>query len=219
VRGPGRALTRPPRRTCAIGLAIVGLAIVPSVSCAATVTVRTTPDVHAELIYVAAPGEHNDVAAATDSNERRLKITDPGADIAATGACRSIDAHSAVCRGLGGRDPFLYNARVVLGDLDDRVMIAQPSGELELMAEGGPGDDVLKGAANETSEAVLNGGDGNDQLYAGRLNSTLRGGNGNDKLYGLEGSDELNWDEIICQGEWDVDIAPPMASLSRPTPR
>jgi hypothetical protein len=97
--------------------------------------------------------------------------------------CRSIDAHSAVCRG-PGKDPLLFDARVLLGDRDDQLAIPRPSDEVELTVEGGPGNDVLRGAVEGDGAAELRGGEGDDQLYGSACCSTLSGGNGNDQLHG-----------------------------------
>jgi len=182
---------------------------VPAVSDAATVTVRPPPD--DVLVYVAGPGERNDVTVETIDNAR-LRIADPGAVITATGTCRSIDAHNAVCRPQG-KGEFLYEAKVALGDLDDHLMVQDRSGDIELTAEGGPGGDVLTGGPNEFSGSVLDGGDGNDQLYAAPLGgvplgATLRGGSGDDQLHGSDkAGDELDGggglDQLYGGGGYD----------------
>src|SRR4051812_43631871 len=56
LRRAAGAVPRPARGIGVTGLAVVALAIVPSASGAATVTVRGD-----EIVYVAAPGERNDV--------------------------------------------------------------------------------------------------------------------------------------------------------------
>jgi RTX calcium-binding nonapeptide repeat (4 copies) len=172
-----------------IAVLVATLALAP-VASAATVTVRTASDDTGEWIeayYVAAPGERNDVLLVHVSDSR-LRISDPGAVIIATGRCRSIDSHSAACHAPRD-DPFLYIARVELGDLDDRVATSQPTDDIELTADGGPGNDVLKGASDA---GVLSGGAGDDQLDGGEGPDKLDGGDGFDLLSGGVGYDELN---------------------------
>jgi hypothetical protein len=54
---------------------------------------------------------------------------------------------------------------------------------------GGPGRDVLAGAAGDD---VLDGGPGNDTLVGGKGDDSLDGGAGKDKLFGGEGADTLS---------------------------
>ncbi|MBS0166535.1 MAG: calcium-binding protein [Nitrospira sp.] len=57
--------------------------------------------------------------------------------------------------------------------------------------DGGLGNDILY--AGEYNDNVLNGGAGNDTLYSGDYGSSvLNGGTGDDKLYGGDGGDTLN---------------------------
>jgi len=55
-------------------------------------------------------------------------------------------------------------------------------------AEGGDGNDVLKGGSGEN---YLNGGADNDRLIGGLQRDDLRGGSGNDMLFGRGGNDSL----------------------------
>ena len=175
---------------------LVGLLLAVAVAClalaaaapAATVTVRRDSYGSPKLFYVAAPGERNDVVVAS-AGDSALRITDPGAVISATGQCESAGPHSALCR---ARDDYLYSAYVAVGDLDDRVAPSKRSEDMELSADGGPGNDVLGGAADG---GVLNGGPGDDQLTTGVDTSgpyVLNGGDGQDRLYGDDGMDDLN---------------------------
>jgi Ca2+-binding RTX toxin-like protein len=184
-----RALTR----SLACVLAMVVAVVVPATPAnAATVTVRNTAYGEPGAYYVAARGERNDVLVA-NAGDSRLRITDPGAVITATGRCRSVNSHSAVCRA-----SQIYNAHVELGDLDDRARTAKPTDDVALTANGGPGNDVLRGAG----AGVLNGGDGDDRIYGGsdKVNrfyvfccSTLNGGRGQDQIYaGAASEDDLN---------------------------
>src|SRR4051812_2300000 len=89
--------------------AVVGASMsVVSVANGATVTVRGSDD--GILYYSAAPGEKNEVILDPVDDER-VRITDVGAVITASGRCRSIDAHSAECRG-AGKDPIFYETKL-----------------------------------------------------------------------------------------------------------
>jgi len=97
-----------------------------------------------------------------------------------------------VCRGIGA-DPILYESNFALGDLDDRVAAASPTEEVEIIADGGPGNDVLSGAREGPgSGSTLSGGDGDDQLFGTSTYDELKGGQGNDQLRaGRGGADQL----------------------------
>lgn len=172
-----------------IAAGVATLAAVPAAT-AATVTVRAVSDATGawiEAFYVAAPGELNDVVV-SGAGDARLRITDSGAVITPTGRCTSIDAHSVLCRAPRS-DPFLYHAQVELGDLDDRVATPKPTADVELSANGGPGNDTLTGADG----GVLSGGAGDDRIYGGPCCSTLNGGDGNDEIHGSDDSyDDLD---------------------------
>src|SRR5436305_230756 len=93
--------------------------MLPAAAQASTVTVRhvsTDSGVWDEAYYVADPGERNDLVIGYQGDA--LRLVDSGADIRATGRCRSVNVHTVVCRARGfGPDV----AHVVLGDLDDRI--------------------------------------------------------------------------------------------------
>jgi hypothetical protein len=62
---------------------------------------------------------------------------------------------------------------------------------------GGGGDDFVDdevGAEPNMSDNLLDGGAGNDTIYAGGGNDTLIGGDGNDRLYGEDDNDTLQGD-------------------------
>ncbi len=156
---------------------------------AATITVRDRDGEFATAHYVAEPGEVNDLMVVT-VEERRVRITDPGAVITASGGCRAVDAHAAICRG------YYFSARLDLGDLDDRAISpARPGQDMELAVNGGPGDDVIQagGVGGLSAEDVrIDGGDGNDLLDAGGGFGKLRGGAGADRLLGGPEADALD---------------------------
>jgi hypothetical protein len=95
----------------------------------------------------------------------RVTVSDPGAVLTAGASCAALDAHTVQCVGVGE----IATARAELGDLDDELRI---TGEvLELVADGGAGD---------------------DRLYGTRLHDRLEGGGGRDELHGEAGDDILS---------------------------
>lgn len=180
---------------------VVSIASV-AVAEAATVTTRTPGD-H-PLRYVAAPGEINNVTLDDVSGGEAIRITDPGAVISVSGRCRSIDAHTAECRG-PGRHPIFYVAKLDLGDLDDRLQTITPREEFEITAQGGPGNDLLIAGVKSEEGSFLSGGQGDDQLYGTTSYDGLRGGDGRDRLFaGNGGADDLNGglgDDILFGGQ------------------
>lgn len=65
------------------------------------------------------------------------------------------------------------------------------TGRVQLVAEGGGGNDTLRG---NSAADILTGGTGNDLLEGGSGNDTLRGGDNNDTLRGGAGADSLYGD-------------------------
>ncbi|MCU9837476.1 hypothetical protein OEZ49_06835 [Ruegeria sp. WL0004] len=94
---------------------------------------------------------------------------------------------------------------------DDRLRVTQTGTEendhLSLQSQGGrllglAGDDVLNGAissAPATLGAILNGGDGNDQIGHGNAADTVFGGAGDDQVVSHEGAywPEINFADYI----------------------
>jgi hypothetical protein len=166
------------------------LAVDPAAAFAATVTLKDRYG--ADVIYVAALGERNDVVVTERANGAAIEIADPGAVVTASGLCEASDPHTAVCR--ADKDGLLYQANVKLGDLDDRIS----STGVNLIADGGSGDDLLMGAPDPTDRSKLTGGDGDDQLSGngrqrgGAGNDQLNGGNEGNNLDGGPGNDLLN---------------------------
>lgn len=159
--------------------------LVPAAARAATVSVHVPPCTPEQSKYgqcypdnaslVAAEGEQNKVTVtrATDpvSLQPRITFTDEGAPLTVGAGCERVDEHTATCTG--------YNviATVNTGDGDDSV-----SGEAFSM-EGGPGNDVLTGGANEY------GGPGDDRLTGSDAGATLFGDAGHDTIAGGKGND------------------------------
>ena len=167
------------------GMAVIAASAalaLPAVASAATVTVRPDPDTvpeqggapaYDEVHYVAAPGERNRLLVAYAGDAESVTVTDPGAIITALGSCVSVDAHTARCvarEDSGVR--WLQSTRVLLGDLDDEIRTTRPGPAPigGVVADGGPGDDML------------DGGDGSDRLDGGGGVDRLLGGAGLDVL-------------------------------------
>src|SRR5207248_124701 len=79
-----------------------------------------------------------------------------------------------------------------LGDGADRLQATGmgPAGA-SMVADGGPGNDLLIGGSGNDS---LSGGNDDDILLGGSGNDQLRGGDGNDRLIGEAGNDRLYGD-------------------------
>ena len=184
-------------------LPIVGIVFVlPAGASASTVTLRARPDpvLGDEIRYVAGPGERNQVVVRQledllSPSGGTWMVTDLGASISPGSWCSSIDAHTARC----SRSPAFPGAlgspvtryRVSLGDLDDRLEVAPTAPGMQfppaLVADGGPGDDVIHGSDAPGDGASLF----NDPLFSDRLS----GGGGHDALHGRGGSDFLSDDD------------------------
>lgn len=94
---------------------------------------------------------------------------DGGTVVGGAGDDRIAVGEAAVAMGGAGRDTIEVNGASAL-------------------AEGGPGDDVLKGGPGDQN---LSGDEGNDKLYGGPGDDNLSGGPGDDVLYGNSGNDHL----------------------------
>jgi hypothetical protein len=162
-----RARTLSVSLVSAFAVAAAALAQSPAAS-AATVTIRNDRDRDPAIYYVAAPGERNEISLAYGDGETTT-ISDSGAVITASRRCRSIDAHTAVCPALD------VDVHIAVGDLDDHVTPSQSFSE-DLIIDGGPGGDVLRGTDYRYGGDRLSGGGGQDQLYGGRGNDTLTDG-------------------------------------------
>jgi hypothetical protein len=130
----------------------------------------------AELAYTAAPGEQNRMLIRSPSMaDATWVVNDPGAVISPGPGCASVDPHTVRCDRVQDPNPLMsaaWLAHVQLGDLDDEVRIQSEPQSLnrELVADGGPGNDVLVGGA------------GWDRLDGGPGRDVLRGGAGLDQL-------------------------------------
>jgi hypothetical protein len=173
-------------------VAVAGLGPPPAAT-AATVTARGD-----RVHYVAAPGELNDVSLAYPRIGFGTRISDSGAVITALRPCRSIDAHTSLCPLAG----VTQSVHLTLGDLDDRVTPTEHF-SFDLVIDGGPGNDVLRGTDYKHGSDRLDGGGGQDELYGDGGADTLTDGDrdgaagdaapGPDTLDGGRGDDTLSY--------------------------
>ena len=172
----------------ALLVALVGSAILAAPASAAEVEVRvvearhhyaSSPRPEWRAVFVAAPGERNDVRVSAPF-AGPIRFHDPAAPVRAGDGCRLLDEHTAECslsdeqKAQGPRrpnlDPHLSIAQVDAGDGDDVVRVTSEAPTPLLVADGGGGDDVLEGGA--TADELDGGGGGRDQLF-GRGNYDL----------------------------------------------
>ncbi len=124
------------------------------------------------VTYTAAPGEANSVVISSPSGDPTIRISDGGATIVAGARCRSVGPGVVICSPPPARrvppDELpdyrsLDVVRISTGDLDDQIESTEP----RLLADGGPGEDLISGV--ELFD-VLDGGLGHDRLFgSGRL--------------------------------------------------
>jgi Ca2+-binding RTX toxin-like protein len=180
----------------------------PGAASAATVSVTLDAAFRSsnEVLYVAGPGEANDLIAHYASDARSVTVTDPGAVISARDSCTALSAHSAVCTVPDPppypAGPYLQSVKALLGDGNDRATTTRTGPYVigGIDAFGGPGDDVLTGSP---AEDVLDGGGGTDVLTGGDGSDELNDGDRDggparlrpdaDKLHGGPGFDTLSY--------------------------
>lgn len=135
------------------------------------------------IIYEAGIGEKNEVVVNGPFTDPTLgsgfAITDTGVEAVTTGSgCRSVGPR-AICVG----SPSFV--KVDLGDRDDTVRLETT---IRLIANGGPGTDIITGSSRDDE---LDGDIGDDTLTGGGGADVIRGGLGNDTLIGNAGKDRL----------------------------
>jgi Ca2+-binding RTX toxin-like protein len=153
------------------------LLVAPGTAGAATAALGTNPVTGAtELSYVAGPGEANDL---TISFTDHLVITDVGVaeitDADGPGGC-AASGNVVTCP--EGLDPAI---RVLLGDLDDRLVSQGPTRQHGLLTvDAGSGDDVLQGGsepdlfmASPGADEMLGGGSLDTVSYEDRENRVV----------------------------------------------
>ena len=75
--------------------------------------------------------------------------------------------------------------------------------------KGSAFDDTLSGSSSTTIELIIEGGAGNDHITGGAANDTLWGDSGDDHLEGGDGADQLSGDagdDWLEGGNGDQDI-------------
>jgi RTX calcium-binding nonapeptide repeat (4 copies) len=135
----------------------------------------------AEAATVALEGTAVRVVAAPGEENRlavaaafdAVSVTDPGAPLAAGSGCELLADGSVSCSVPPGT-----GIEVDAGDLDDLVSVAAAVG------------------------AVVNGGEGDDQLFGGGADDLLVGGGGRDFVNGGAGADSLELRDGIADSAW-----------------
>ena len=145
-------------------------ALVAALATASAAQAGTARVAESMLLYVAAPGEANDVLVTRSPDA--FRIGDSGTPVTPGPGCTALSANQVACRARG-----VVRLEIQTNDLADVVSlsIARPS-----IVSGGAGDDILEGGL---SRDVLRGDDGND---------VLRGGVGEDELVGGPGADTMS---------------------------
>ena len=140
--------------------------------CAAAPASAATVSVGSNILFIADPGEANDVSVTHAVTT--FTITDAGAPLTAGTGCTQLGPNQVDCP-----DGGLIGWYVDLNDGNDRVSLSS-SGPL--------------------LPANISGGDGGDELRGSGLADTIDGGAGNDVLDGTAGGDTFyggaDWDKV-----------------------
>jgi Ca2+-binding RTX toxin-like protein len=168
-----------------IALLLLGGAFVPAAH-AATVEV-----VNGTAVFIAAPGEVNDVRAGTidmPSSAGVLKVVDTGAALIAGPGCQ---LQEAIANTVFCPEERLSSLPLVVwaGDRDDRVYVDDWEAR-SVTLHGQDGNDTMHAGSSTAGAPVLDGGPGNDDL------STSENGDGNPLLLGGPGEDVLTINEL-----------------------
>ena len=105
-----------------------------------------------EMVFVAAPGERNNVVLAAEvgtSGDAVLTVSDSGTALTPGNLCQAISARVVQCRDFASASFFV---RVDLGDMDDELNGTGSVGlpvVSRVVANGGAGRDRLVGATNQ----------------------------------------------------------------------
>jgi len=156
---------------CAVVLITAFAPMVPNQAMAATVEVLARSQAVTErgTVFTAAPGEVNDVTVThqfAGPDQTFATIHDSGTIVDAGSGCASLDPHTVRC--------LLHGvvAWFDLGDGDDRLLTLEPSSIFAIVANGGPGDDVLHILANDHQADHADCGDGDDTIYVNSAETT-----------------------------------------------
>jgi Ca2+-binding RTX toxin-like protein len=194
----------------------------PMRASASTVSTVTQGPAQVLIRYTADAGELNALSISRDAGG--YLIVDPGArPLAAAGDCTVLPPAPGQVQSDTARCPAegVFQVIVTLSDPEtdgdndeDRLTIADssypslrpPQGQYQIIAEGGPGRDLLTGGlgldmfvggqgrdvlTGGSGEDWLQGGEGNDEIFGGAESDSLSGGDGDDKVVGGDGDDEL----------------------------
>jgi Ca2+-binding RTX toxin-like protein len=153
----------------------VALLLVPAAAQAGTVSYSGDT-----LVFQAAPGERNSPFF-DKADDGRLSVLEEGTTFSA-GCEQEFSWGPAYCT---------MPARVVvhLGDGDDGVGAGTDFPAIPLEIYGEDGKDILK--AYGATNALMDGGPGNDELKGWQTDETLRGGPGDDVIEGSGGNDHI----------------------------
>jgi hypothetical protein len=182
-----------------VALAAVAVAP-PAPAQAATVHVEGSPGGFSDGFYDAGTGEANRLTVTFEPSKRGFTVSDPGATVVAGDHCESVDAHTARCLGPNPTFPppppgyefrHVGSMTVTLGDGNDRFTSSDHV-TFAVRADGGPGDDILRGLGSVDS---FDGGGGRDRLLGGESHDTLidgdrSGASDGDHLDGGPGEDD-----------------------------
>jgi Ca2+-binding RTX toxin-like protein len=216
-------------------LAVLWFALFPGSALGATAHVEGTVVDRRTLIYVASPGEANQVEIALDVDADTVTIHDSGAAITAGAGCVGVNANEVTCH------PVDYQVSISLADGADALELTQ--GGLEVYVDGGTGNDemtacddcfayfwgdggndVLAGdhalLAGGSGDDVLTsvfvgpiGGGGDDRLASNSFN--LWGGGGDDEITGGDGSNHIvagSGNDTVVAGEGRDFVSPGLGS-------
>jgi Ca2+-binding RTX toxin-like protein len=164
-------------------LTICGLSAVAGSASAATITAES-----GQLVVRAEPGEANYIGInAINEAPGDVYVDDTPALQYDTSVCRPAFGggfNAVVCAAQPG------GVRVEAGDGADIVNVQDKlPASVPVTVLGGPGDDVLRGAAYAERSDHLDGGDGNDKITAGAGADVVDGGAGDDEVEGQGGTD------------------------------
>lgn len=187
----------------ALGAALTAVTAVPASASSASVEFSGQ-----QLIYVADPGEINDVTV-TQTGPGAFTVTDLGAIIVAGQGCTG-GGSTVTCSEANATN---INVRVELGDGDDAVTV---NSSVVAYLYGGAGDDTLTATSNvvsvlygEAGDDTITGGPGDDYLNPGDGTNIASGGDGNDTSYDEGGDDTIDMgagNDTVYSGDGNDDV-------------
>jgi Ca2+-binding RTX toxin-like protein len=165
----------------AAAVATTALFAAPAQAITTTATAKVLGLHNSIVSFTAAAGQQNSLVVTISGNT--VTLNDKVAIKAGKG-CKAVKGDRTKVRCTTARKPTEIS--VSLGDRNDKVTnkTAAP-----LLAEGGPGNDTLRGGSTRDR---LFGGTGNDKLYGGAATDALDGEAGDDYVFGGSGNDWLS---------------------------